>query len=133
MTTKKRTATSISKKASVKRSGAKGAKKAFSKSGASAKPLAKGQVISGHYDRIKQDGVIRFSLKGKSRVDVEKYLDAVNVDTKKGSKKKASTPRGSSSTAPVVYQTLREKVAAVEKNIGQKQTLKEFLDSVGWK
>ena len=130
-TTKKRTATSKSKKASVKRSGTKGAKKAFSKSGASAKPLAKGQVISGHYDRIKQDGVITVPLKGKS--DVAKFLDAVNADTKKGAKKKASTPRGSSSIAPVVYQTLREKVAAVEKNIGQKQTLKDFLDSVGWK
>jgi hypothetical protein len=132
MTTKKRIATSKSKKASVKRGGAKAAKKVSSKLGGSAKSLAKGQVISSHYDQIKH-GMVKVLPKGKSSADFAKFIEPVNADTKKAARKKASTPRGSSSTAPVVYQTLRERVAAVEKNIGQKQTLKDFLDSVGWK
>ena len=96
MTTKKRAATSKSKKASVKRSAGK---KSAAKSRVAVKSMSRGGA-----------GMLT-----------------------KGSKKKASSPQGAYSTAPVVYQTLREKVAAVEKNIGQKQTLREFLDSVGWK
>lgn len=130
MNTKTQTATSKSKKASVKR----GAARKPSKSIEAAKATPKPSVIV--IPRSKRGRVL--DVKAAAKV---KGLEPVKFDSTalkgsalaKGTKKKAATPGGASSTAPVVYQTLRERVAAVEKNIGQKQTLKEFLDSVGWK
>ena len=43
-----------------------------------------------------------------------------------------SVARGASATAPVVYQTLREQVAAVDSNVGTTQSLSDFLKSSGW-
>ena len=47
-------------------------------------------------------------------------------------KKSISIAYGAGATAPVVYQTLREKVAAVDSNVGSTQTLSDFLKSSGW-
>ena len=129
MATIKRSAISKSKKTSLKR----GATEKSLKSFAADKDISKHNVIvissrnkdqRGRVIEIKPGTAIKVS--GLAPV---KLKGAVG----KGSKKKASTPRGSSSTAPVVYKTLRERVAAVEKNMGKTQTLREFLDSVGWK
>lgn len=43
-----------------------------------------------------------------------------------------SVQRGAGATAPVVYQTLRERVAAVNANVGETRTLSDFLKSSGW-
>lgn len=40
--------------------------------------------------------------------------------------------RRSASTAPVVYQTLRERVDAVDTNVGSTENLSDFLESAGW-
>lgn len=43
-----------------------------------------------------------------------------------------SLGRGSASTAPVVYQTLRERIDAVDTNVGSTENLSDFLESTGW-
>jgi hypothetical protein len=43
-----------------------------------------------------------------------------------------SLGRGTASTAPVVYQTLRERIAAVDANVGATEDLKDFRKSTGW-
>lgn len=43
-----------------------------------------------------------------------------------------SVQRGAASTAPVVYQTLRERIDAVDKNVGSTENLSDFLASTGW-
>jgi hypothetical protein len=43
-----------------------------------------------------------------------------------------SAQRAAGATAPVVYQTLREKVDAVDSNVGTTLTLSDFLKSSGW-
>ena len=137
MATKKRAATTKSKKSSTKRSAEK---KASLKSGVSAKRFTKGESViitnaSGHLVKIipgknKLKVLDVIPLKGKVKFEGG---DLIKRDQAQGSKKKASTPKGASSTAPVVYQTLRERAAAVEKNIGKTQSLKDFLDSAGWR
>lgn len=47
-------------------------------------------------------------------------------------KRGISVQQGAGATAPVVYQTLRERVDAVEANVGQTVSLKDFLKSNGW-
>ena len=144
----KKAATKKSKKKSAKRSTTK---KAASKSGVSAKPLTKDAIvfIDGEYKSRGKYIRGRFTEVKPGKFKIETFEEVVPDKVKKnkfegtygltkgqqakGSKKKASTPRGASSTAPVVYQTLREKVAAVEKNIGKTQSLKDFLDSAGWR
>ena len=141
MTTKKRAATTKSKKTSKKRSTAK---TGLSRSGLSVKDLTNGRTFNfGKRDKITSDDQVviiagkKFKVvevtPAKRKVKVQGLVDMTKDDQAKGSKKKTLTPRGASSTAPVVYQTLREKVAAVEKNIGKTQSLKDFLDSAGWR
>lgn len=140
MATKKRAATTKSKKTSKKQSTAK---TGLSRSGLSVKDLTNGRTINfGKRDKITSDDQVviiagkKFKvvevIPAKGKVKFEGG-DLVKRDQVKGSKKKVSTPRGASSTAPVVYQTLRERAAAVEKNIGKTQSLKDFLDSAGWR
>ena len=52
--------------------------------------------------------------------------------TNKQMKAGSSKARGAASTAPVVYQTLRERIAAVEENVGQTETLSKFITTIGW-
>jgi hypothetical protein len=54
------------------------------------------------------------------------------ASTKSRPKPHAAMQRGASATAPVVYQTIRERVEAVDSNIGTTQTLSDFLKSSGW-
>lgn len=48
------------------------------------------------------------------------------------SQARASVQRGAGATAPVVYQTLRDRVAAADANIGETVSLSDFLKSNGW-
>lgn len=50
----------------------------------------------------------------------------------KSMRRTISIPSGASATAPVVYQTLRERVTAVDTNIGSTEKLSDFLKSSGW-
>ena len=47
-------------------------------------------------------------------------------------KSAVSARRGAVSTAPVVYQTLREQVDAVNTNVGATESLGDFLASTDW-
>lgn len=59
-------------------------------------------------------------------------VDKSKVKADATSRERASVRRGAGATAPVVYQTLRDKVAAVEANVGQTISLSDFLKSNGW-
>lgn len=50
----------------------------------------------------------------------------------KNSKGTISLGRGAASTAPVVYQSLRERIDAVDTNVGATEDLTDFYKSTGW-
>lgn len=82
------------------------------------------------------------SSKATRKSSTTKAKSAVKRFASKSSKKSKVMPknlegtiplrRGASSTVPVVYQTLREKIAAVNTNVGATENLSDFIKSTGW-
>ena len=73
----------------------------------------------------------RSASKSRSSTKLARAASKSRAATKKKSRA-ISMKQGSGSTAPVVYRTLREKVAAVEANIGTTERLGDFLADAGW-
>ena len=71
----------------------------------------------------------------KKTSSVKRAAAAASKSSKGTSKKMKSavaTRRAVASTAPVVYQTLREQVDAVNTNVGATESLGDFLASTDW-
>ncbi len=72
------------------------------------------------------------SKQRKSAAKKTQAESAAKKATSGKAKAKISVQRGAGATAPVVYQTLRERVEAVNTNVGDTLSHKDFLKSNGW-
>jgi len=71
----------------------------------------------------------------KKKASGKRFSVKSAAKSRKTAKKKKvvlSVRRGAASTAPVVYQTLRERIDAVDQNVGSTENLSDFLASTGW-